>query len=149
MVLEFGLLNSGLFPASDAEGEGLNPGTITQILNDVNGMCLMQTGIYTGDGQLSNPITGIGFAPKFVLISRVNAADQTATEVDFCSDQCIPDRSTEILATGASPWARTRANRIISMDADGFTVDDNNVNAHPNAVGVNYQFICFGWRSAT
>jgi len=33
-------------------------------------------------------------------------------------------------------------NTIVSLDADGFTVDDNNSNNAPNASGATYYFIC-------
>lgn len=38
----------------------------------------------------------------------------------------------------------SRSNRIISLDADGFTVDDAGVDAHPNQNTVQYNFLCLG-----
>jgi hypothetical protein len=36
------------------------------------------------------------------------------------------------------------ANNIISLDADGFTVDDNSGDADPNANTIVYNFVAFG-----
>ena len=37
-----------------------------------------------------------------------------------------------------------QTNRIISLDADGFTVDDNGADEDPNANGIIYNYLALG-----
>ena len=141
MVLEFGLLNSGLFPASDAEGEGLNPGTVTQILNDMGSVCVIRTGSYTGDGSEAHTITGLGFRPKFVWVCKKIDVDMTEKNGHYRFDVDTLNNCTQWVSTGAH---RTRKNTITDFTDDGFIVDDIGVNADPNQNGTVYMFLALG-----
>ena len=35
-------------------------------------------------------------------------------------------------------------NRLISLDADGFTVDDDDSDSHPNKLGETYDYLALG-----
>tara|TARA_Y100000310_G_scaffold133883_2_gene132855 strand:+ start:3486 stop:3782 length:297 start_codon:yes stop_codon:yes gene_type:complete len=79
-------------------------------------------GTYTGDGNGTQAITGVGFLPKFVIIGRYNSGGAEAQVIT----------TTELIANPFSVGLNsgsTFATHIASLDADGFTVDTNlNVN---------------------
>ena len=75
-----------------------------------NGQSDFHVGTYTGNGSDDRAITGVGFQPRLVFILR-----STGTGA-YCSDQNSADSSFSITAAGLA------ANRIQSLDADGFTV---------------------------
>ena len=91
--------------------------------SSAGGAGYFKVGTYTGNGNPTQAITGIGFRPKFVhiwsqgvLISTVRVADVYKTDKD-----------------GIYAFAYTTAAQrdytydddcIISLDADGFTVGD-------------------------
>lgn len=98
-------------------------------------------GQYTGDGGTSHSITGIGFQPKYVKIWRHETSQigttpyQERTE-DFVDDLCYTYHP--------GVTAGTRPDRLISLDADGFTVDDQDADGDPNANGQVYDYLCIG-----
>lgn len=99
--------------------------------------CKIATGTYTGDGTESQAITGVGFRPKFVHVARIHEVvgstyalyktDRTATTWAIYVDNAF-----------------TYDNRIISLDEDGFTVDDEGVDNDPNKTGVPYEYLALG-----
>jgi hypothetical protein len=98
------------------------------------------TGTYTGDGTVSQGITGVGFQPKFVIIWYTPAVDAgpDATYIYMKTNQM----GIYALTAGGS---YVRDNRVPSLDADGFTVDDDGSNAHPNANTLPYSYYCVNW----
>ena len=102
----------------------------------------IKTGTYTGDGTTGQAITGIGFQPKYVKIwvRLVSEAEQYIFEKmdDSWGDYCIY----ESIVAGSEH--RSLDNRINSLDADGFTVDDDAGDAHPNANGRVYSYLALG-----
>ena len=101
------------------------------------------TGQYTGDGTLSQAIIGIGFRPRYIKIWMhvvATANIQTFLKTDTFAGDLAEIQLRE--ADGADH--RIISNRIVSLDADGFTVDDNGVDAHPNKLGQVYDYICLG-----
>ena len=99
-----------------------------------------KTGTYTGDGTTSQGITGIGFAPKYVLIVR-KVTSQTTVEYHYTTDVIVDD-----IAAGASVEDTGSAttvidNAIISLDSDGFTVDDNGLDEDPNQNTVTFNYL--------
>jgi len=100
--------------------------------------CRIKTGTYTGDGTVSQDITGIGFQPKFVWIDK-HVVDGGSTSYSyFLNDQ---------FTAGYSKYAGAQtpqANQIIAIIPDGFTVDDAGGDAHPNANTVAYDYIALG-----
>lgn len=102
------------------------------------------TGTYTGDGTTSQAITGVGFPPKFVMISP-NAPSEDAYTVWWTFDTLVDD-----MALGAAIFLQPSQansilnNRIRSLNADGFTVSDDNLDAAPNATGAIYNYLAIG-----
>ena len=114
----------------------------------IAGMCRIATGSYTGNGTLSQAITGLGFQPKWIdIVERLATVDLTTGNDSqlFTSDVIIDD-----LAAGAA-WQDVAASSptlggsaIIAFGADGFTVDDNGTDRHPNEDGTVYNFMALG-----
>jgi len=104
-------------------------------------VCLIKTGIYTGDGAATKVITGVGFTPKYLIILRhgdyiwnfAQKNDQDGANTLF---HVVP------VTSQWSWWA----DHIISFDADGFTVGDGSAGPE-NIVNVNlnvYTYIALG-----
>ena len=106
--------------------------------------CRITTGQYTGDGTVSQPITGVGFPPKFVKIwvrktvvvaecsrmfEKVDTMSGTICQIHHC-------------VAGAEHQARDNA--LISLDADGFTVGDAGADDDPNKLGETYCYMALG-----
>ena len=99
------------------------------------------TGEYTGDGATSQAITGLGFAPKFV---HTHAKDETfnSTNVHYTWDDLVNDSASGVdILIGTS--AQTYIDGIISLDSDGFTVDDRAADQDPNKNTIVYKF--YAW----
>ena len=79
-----------------------------------------QFGTYTGNGGLTQAITGLGFQPKHVIIYP-QLPGTTGSYIGLkCSDDGINTFIQRVNALG-NQW---EADHIISLDADGFTVGD-------------------------
>lgn len=109
---------------------------------DVGGnICLVKTGTYTGDDTTGQAITGVGFQPKYVTIwlhPTAEASDQRYEKLD----QSWGDYASTHWVSVDSP--KFFDNRFNSLDADGFTVDDDGLNYAPNANGVTYDYMALG-----
>lgn len=101
---------------------------------------LIKTGTYTGDDTVGQAITGVGFGPKFVMIWR-HATGETAESLYQKLDQTWADFASRHTAGGGHTFA---ANQINSLDIDGFTVDDNGNNEHPNMNTEVYDYLALG-----
>ena len=107
----------------------------------------IKTGTYTGDGTTSQGITGVGFSPTYLKIWRRDTVDNNTISIF----ETIPEIMDDNAAGGAAQHTATastshrfRTDRIISLDADGFTVDDAGSNGDPNASGVVYNYMAIG-----
>ena len=104
---------------------------------------IVNRGNYTGDGATSKAITGVGFAPKFVIIyngdTDGNVVEVFITDSDYVTQDA---NGMAVHITGGTIQARN--NRIISLDSDGFTVDDAGVDANPNMNTEKYYYVAFG-----
>jgi hypothetical protein len=100
------------------------------------------TGTYTGDGALAQAITGIGFRPKWVMITDRQTTNNAAVEQIWTTDVIIDDN----IAGGAIVAGSSRfiTGGIVSLDSDGFTVGDRGANRNPNTSGQIYNFIAIG-----
>ena len=96
-------------------------------------------GTYEGDGTTSNAITGVGFAPKFVFIISPGG-DNVDQEAFFRFESYTGDLATQL--TSFHLWGRN--NKLISLDTDGFTVDDDGMDYFPNQDGVTFSYIALG-----
>lgn len=94
----------------------------------------IKTGTYTGDGTLSQAITGIGFSPKMLWIG--NRTDSTSYALHV--SDTFPAGET------FQRWYNYGSGFINSLDADGFTVDDNNADRDPNTNTKTYDYIALG-----
>ena len=106
------------------------------------------TGSYTGDGTTSLAVTGVGFVPSYLTITRRRVTDGStyqSKEIMFTSDVIIDDNSSGgAVDLNSVTGNRFRSNAIISLDANGFTVDDNGDDSDPNANTIVYNFMATG-----
>lgn len=116
----------------------------TNLVSAFNDVPKMATGSYTGDGATSKAITGLGFQPRYVKIvqRRTSAA---STVLMFETWDTINDDNVNggaiYFAAGAITF---ETDAIISLNADGFTVDDAGSDSAPNANGALYNWVAFG-----
>lgn len=103
------------------------------------------TGVYTGDGTASNSITGVGFQPTYLKIwQRVTTDGNTAAIVET-TDTIVDDHTSGGAIVHAGSGGHTfETNMIISLDSDGFTVDDAGADAFPNKADAIYNYKCEG-----
>lgn len=107
----------------------------------------IKTGSYTGDGTTSQAITGIGFSPKFVKVYQKSdtpgtAIDSYETFAELLDDD--PSGMSLFNRPAASPPHAVIDDAIISLDSDGFTVDDDGVDSHPNKNLQVYNYYAIG-----
>jgi len=104
-------------------------------------ICRIKTGKYTGDGSTSQAITGVGFAPKVVLIDRYEeVAGAASGSVGYYRTDVMYGDLCNCFRGDANPYS----NLLISLGSDGFTVDDAGVDSDPNKNGEGYQYMAFG-----
>jgi len=101
----------------------------------------IKTGTYTGDGTLSQAITGIGFLPKVLIIEEYSATD--GGNINGMSIKTTDNPATFMNWHGNS-GDKAYDDSIISLDADGFTVDDQNTDRHPNKNAATYMYTALG-----
>lgn len=119
-------------------------GNISQWTNNAS-YCKIHTGTYTGDGTTSQAITGVGFAVKYVKIWIRSTASSATRDVFETTDTIVDDNASGtawIIANGGTSVLID--NRIIAVGSDGFTVDDDGADEHPNKSGTVYNFLCLG-----
>lgn len=104
--------------------------------------CKIKTGTYTGDGTEGQAITGVGFRPKYVRIYAHHVA-VVAAEIYEKLDQSWGDASRTHTNIADSEHF-VHVNKINSLDADGFTVDDAGTNTAPNQAGIVYDYLALG-----
>ena len=117
----------------------LGDGSDIRFAEDV--LSRIKIGTYTGNGATSLAITGVGFTPKYVRIWERATSDGTGVYVGETNTAIIDDN-----AAGGTVVAGTtfRDNEIISLDTDGFTVDDDGADAHPNKNSSVYSYMALG-----
>ncbi len=93
------------------------------------------SGSYVGTG-VSFSISGLGFAPKVVLVRDLGTFSRTGCVA-------VPTLPAGMAKqTGVGSDSRTQANRIVSLDTDGFTVGDG-AGIEANVAGATY-----GWAAS-
>ena len=110
------------------------------------GVSGVKSGTYTGDDTTSQAVTGIGFKPKYVKIWPRNTTHGAANLIFETTDTIIDDHADgmAVVHENAGNIHRVSVNAIVSLDADGFTVDDNGGNYHPNKNGSIYNYLAMG-----
>lgn len=102
--------------------------------------CKIKIGTYTGDGTEGQVITGIGFKPIYVRIwPRPDTPNAQAFGFERISQSFWGD-----FAIQCSNSFYQRNNAINTMGEDGFTIDDNGADTHPNKNGVTYDYLVLG-----
>ena len=84
----------------------------------------MATGTYTGDGNATQAITGVGFQPDHVAIWAQNSVAQRYNKTN--------QDGTKTKMIGTPTW---EDDHIISLDSNGFTVGDGTPSS--NHVNIN------------
>ena len=144
------ITGEGVFTLSDKNTLGVNKCTgntvadITDSGTSTKHSAYIRTGTYTGDGAVSKAITGVGFQPKYVRIwtrQTVNNADVVIVETTDTIGDDHANGGAIVLLGGTVDFV---TDRIISLDADGFTVGDAGADLHPNKNGQVYNYLCFG-----
>ena len=102
----------------------------------------MKTGTYSGDGTTGQAITGLGFSPDFVRIWPRPGAEGNIGVYEKL-DQSWSDYSV-LHGIAAGSEHEILDSRINSLDADGFTVDDDGSDANPNKNGTTYDYVAWG-----
>lgn len=89
------------------------------IATRVTALRRLATGTYMGDGAATQPIIGVGFQPRLLLIYR------QAISWDELGEKTDQDGVNALFFQGpaVNRWGY-QADQIISLDADGFTVGD-------------------------
>ena len=92
----------------------------------------MVTGIYSGDDNATQQITGLGFQPDVVIV-RAN----TTTKQAWISTSAMP-------ADTSKPFGGTKlvSDRIVSLDADGFTVG-----SHHQVNDTPFTYYFYAWKA--
>jgi len=109
-------------------------------------LCRIATGTYTGDGTLGQAIVGVGFAPKYVAIWRHKTGEGLTEDYKFEKlDKGWGDYAYAHVNTAVGQvFHYTFDNRVNSLDADGFTVDDDGADSVPNSLQVVYDYLALG-----
>lgn len=98
----------------------------------------LKTGTYTGDGTTSQSLAGVGFQPIEVEVGIYVEAEQTTTKNTFMkNNQMYGDIA---IVQGYGDYD----SRLISLDSDGFTVDDDGTDQHPNKLNQVYWYRALG-----
>ena len=102
----------------------------------------IKTGTYTGNGTASQGITGVGFQPLYLVIWVRQTVDGVSVGRWETTTQIVTDN----VNGGAIFVDTTRflTREIISLDADGFTVDDDDADSNPNEDGTVYNYMAIG-----
>ena len=122
----------------------VDDGTTVTISGDT--VARMYTGSYTGDGATSQASTGIGFQPKYLRIwERLTSAGAGA--LFETTDTIVDDNAAGGAIEVVTAWGngvRFVINAIISLDSDGFSVDDAGSDSHPNKNSTVYNYMAMG-----
>ncbi len=115
------------FPESDSTGWAVgDAGTILKLAPEDD----LATGSYTGNGLDGRAITGAGFRPDVVIV-KGNVAEAAVIRTSTMAGD-----ASKVLASATA----VVADRIQSLDADGFTVG---ADADVNQNGVTYSWVGF------
>jgi len=135
--------------ATGAELDTLTDGSDSDALH-THAFSRWTSGSFTGDGSTSLVVSGLGdFTPLWVKIWDVNTVDQSNFD-DWIPSETTPEMMDDVAAkagvgfrTGSNTF-QMRESMIIAFANGQFTVDDDGLNAAPNASGVVYNFIAGG-----
>ncbi len=100
------------------------------------------TGTYTGDGTTSQAIVAWteDLDAHFIMITPRKTSDALLTTY-WTTSAIIDDNAN---GGAIKDTSKFEDNRIISINSDGFTVDDNSGNGDPNKSGRVYNYVVIG-----
>lgn len=104
----------------------------------------IQTLTYAGNGSTSYHID-TNIHPIYVRIVQRETVDTTDVTVFETWDKIIDDNVAGGCIRAMQDMQKFRTDNIISIEADGFTVDDAGVDSHPNMNGVVYNVFVLGY----
>jgi len=99
----------------------------------------IKTGVYTGDGTESQAITGVGFKPKYLKIVGDVTTGEGRSVVSI--DQNWGDNT---FGHNTDTHYSSVGDKIPSLDADGFTVDDGGYDGVPNTNSMTFYYYALG-----
>lgn len=106
--------------------------------------CKIASGTYTGDGALSQAITGIGFTVLVVWIMISTGVLGAKTVGEFLmSTNTLVDNDAAGIAFSPKNNDLIK-DKIIALGTDGFTVDDDGSDSGPNQNSQVYDFYALG-----
>ena len=94
---------------------------------------------YTGDGNMTQAITGVGFKPRVVRIVRKPPLTVPMPPATVFIKMDNYGFEAERHDSGIDVF---ETNLIVSLDADGFTVSDNGLDDDPNKNRAKYKYLC-------
>jgi len=101
--------------------------------------CKIKVGTYTGDGSTGQAITGLGFQPKYVKIWPRPSAEADMIIMEKVDDTWGDYAAGHIVTATHEHYSLD--NRINSFDSDGFSVDDDGADSHPNKNSQVYSYL--------
>ena len=106
----------------------------------------IQTLTYTGDGGIAQHID-TNITPIYVRIWDRQTVDADNVIIYETTNTIIDDNASggSIRIQSAADSVEFKTNKIISFDADGFTVDDAGADEHPNKNGQVYNVLVLGY----
>ena len=105
---------------------------------------IFRIGQYTGDGSTSQYISGLGMEASFLQISHLpTAVDSYIVYSQFILWKFNGSSNYSFYGSSLATYGISQ-NQIIDITTDGFTVDDNGADSHPNKNGETYSYWC--WR---
>lgn len=108
-------------------------------------MLSVKSGFYTGDGALTQAISGLGFRPVFLMIMVRQTTDGLGTGVFLTWPDVQDDITGGAMIAILATTVLVQSNTVASLDADGFTVDDNNNDENPNTNATLYNYFALGY----
>jgi len=140
----------GVFTLSDKNIIGANKCTgntvedITDGGTDTIFVAKIQTLTYTGNGAISYHIDTT-IHPIYVRIWNRETVDGNPVYICETTNTIVDDHASGAAIRIQNVAVEMRINMIISLEADGFTVDDGGADEHPNKSGQVYNVFVLGY----
>ena len=110
--------------------------------------CYIETGSYTGDGEISKVVSLVDTAliVKYILITMRLTTHQQYSQTFSTSDVIVDDiaNGAAFTYTASSTVHQIYQNTIIALGTGSFTVDDSAADWHPNKNGQVYNYVVMG-----
>jgi len=125
----------------DAKTYGRKDAAWVEVTGGGGGGSQYKMGNYLGDGTTANGVTGVGFLPDYILVWEKETADAANVNKFWTTLEMINDHVDGMAIFEDNRNCESKAGRIKSLDADGFTVGDGGTSEHPNKPGTTYYYI--------